>query len=233
MQMSHLNVQANNISHINTYGYKADVSRFANLMYSYFIGADEEMSYRGSGTLLVDTAINYNQGSLTETGRVFDFAVEGDGFFALYDPRTEEITFSRDGSFTMAQCTLDEEGTVGWRLSDASGRFIINMEGNFIELDPEVESGEHTAESLNIGLFDFIMRDGIQRNGDGGFINVEKNGGIQIASGFLRQGYLEESNVDLAQEMSKVIEAQRLYSYATKMIVTSDEVEQTINGLKG
>ena len=44
---------------------------------------------------------------------------------------------------------------------------------------------------------------------------------------------LETSNVDLAQELVKVIESQRAYSYALRMVQTSDEIEQTINGLRG
>ncbi|MFI3253257.1 MAG: flagellar hook basal-body protein [Eubacteriales bacterium] len=232
-QMQHMNVTANNISNVNTYGYKADVAGFANLMYGYFLGAEEEMSYRGAGTMVVEASVNYQQGSLAETGRVFDFAIEGDGFFALYDPQTEEITFTRDGSFVMSDSTLDGEGTIGWRLSDNSGRFVVNADGNFIDIDPAADSLSHTVNSLNIGVFDFVIRDGISRNGPSGFMNIEKNGDIQFGTGSLVQGYLETSNVDLAKEMSKVIEAQRLYSYANKMITTSDEIEQTINSLKG
>lgn len=232
MQMKHMDVQAHNISNVNTYGYKADVAGFANLMYGYFLGADEEMSYRGSGTVLVETSINYAQGSFFGTDRTFDFAIDGDGFFALYDPLTEEITFTRDGSFAMSESTLDGDGNTAWRLGDNNGRFVINQEGNFIELDPELQMVEHTVDTLNIGVFDFNIRDGILRNGPSGYLNIEKNGDIQLGTGQVIQGYVEQSNVDLAKEMTKVIEAQRMYSYATKMIVTADEVEQTINGLK-
>ena len=52
-----------------------------------------------------------------------------------------------------------------------------------------------------------------------------------MGTGKVRRGYLEVSNVDLAQELVKVIESQRAYSYALKMVQTSDEIEQTINGL--
>ncbi len=232
-QMNHMNVQSHNIANVSTYGYKADVAGFANLMYGYFKGAEEEMSYRGSGTLVVETSVNYAQGAFMGTDRVFDFAIDGDGFFALYDPSTAEITFTRDGSFAMAQATLDENDTIGWRLSDASGRFVVNQEGNFIDIDPEEDMLNHTVDTLNIGVFDFDIRDGLVRNGASGFLNIEKNGDIQFGTGTVIQRYLETSNVDLAKEISKVIEAQRLYTYANKMITTSDEIEQTINGLKG
>lgn len=232
MQMKHMDTIANNISNVNTYGYKADVAGFSNLMYGYFIGADEEMSNRGAGTLAVQTSINHQQGSFFGTDRTFDFAIEGDGFFALYDPLTEEITFTRDGSFTMAEASLDGEGTVGWRLADGSGRFVVNQQGNFIDIDPQADMLTYTPDTLNIGVFDFEIRDGLLRNGASGLINIEKNGGIQIGTGGVVQGYLELSNVELSREMSKVIEAQRLYTYATKMIITSDEIEQTIINLK-
>lgn len=232
MQQKHMDTVGNNIAHVNTYGYKADVAGFSNLMYGYFMGAEEEMSYRGAGTLAVQTSINQGQGGFTGTDRVFDFAIEGNGFFAVYDPYTTEITFTRDGSFTMGEATLDADGTKGWRLCDGSGRFVVDQEGNFIDIDPEIDQLEHNPQSLNIGVFDFAIRDGIQRNGASGLINIEKNGDIQVGTGKIHQGYLELSNVDLAKEMTKVIEAQRLYTYATKMITTSDEIEQTINGLR-
>ena len=54
-----------------------------------------------------------------------------------------------------------------------------------------------------------------------------------LGTGTVRRGVLELSNVDLAEEMTKVIEAQRVYSLSLKMVQTSDEIEGTINGLRG
>lgn len=247
MQMKHMDVTGNNISHVNTYGYKAEVSGFANLMYGYFEGAEEEMSFRGAGTMLVQAPTNHTTGTLVGTDHSLDFAISGDGYFAVYDPATEEITFTRDGSFVLSETTLDQavntneneddpvlEGDItdkAWRLGDNSGRFVIDQAGNFIDIDPSASMLDHTPESLNIGVFDFAIKDGLLRNGPSGFINVEKNGDVQVGTGEVIQGYLESSNVDLAKEMTKMIEAQRLYSYALKMVTTSDEIETTINGL--
>lgn len=232
MQMKHMDVQANNIANVNTYGYKSQVAGFSNLMYGYFLGAEEEMSYRGAGTNLIQTSTDYSDAALMGTGMTFDFAISGDGFFGLFDPSTEEVTFTRNGSFAMAETTYDEAtGTMGWRLSDNSGRFVLDQDGNFIDIDPDADMLTHTPESLNLGVFDFVIRDGIVRDGANGFVNIEKNGAIQIGTGTITQGYLEASNVDLAKELTKVIEAQRLYTYALKMVTTSDEIETTINGL--
>ena len=65
----------------------------------------------------------------------------------------------------------------------------------------------------------------------GRFSPIDKNGDLYLGTGKVIRGYLELSNVDLAQEMVKVIESQRAYSYALRMVQTSDEIEQTINGL--
>ena len=61
---------------------------------------------------------------------------------------------------------------------------------------------------------------------------VEKNGQLRVGAGTLLQGYLENSNVDLANELSKVIESQRSFTYALKMIQASDEIETTVNDLR-
>ena len=54
---------------------------------------------------------------------------------------------------------------------------------------------------------------------------------MYLGTGTVKRGVLERSNVDLAQELVKVIESQRAYSYALRMVQTTDEIEQTINGL--
>ena len=75
--------------------------------------------------------------------------------------------------------------------------------------------------------------DGMEHVGDTMFRAVDKNGGIRVSDGEARQGFLEMSNADLAEEMTKVIESQRAYGMALKMVQTSDEIETTINGLRG
>ena len=66
----------------------------------------------------------------------------------------------------------------------------------------------------------------------GRFSAIEKNGDLYMGTGTVKRGVLERSNVDLAQELVKVIESQRAYSFCLKMVTTSDEIETTINGLR-
>ena len=62
---------------------------------------------------------------------------------------------------------------------------------------------------------------------------MEKNGSIRTSESKVMRGYLEMSNADLAEEMTKVIESQRAYGMALKMVQVSDEIETTINSLRG
>lgn len=88
MQLKHMNVVGNNIANVNNYGYRAQVTGFSNLMHGYIEGAEEVLSNRGSGTMVSQVSTNYRQAGFTETGRTFDFAISGDGFFGVFDPAT-------------------------------------------------------------------------------------------------------------------------------------------------
>ena len=123
---------------------------------------------------------------------------------------------------------IEPQATEEWRLSDNEGRCVLDSEGNFIVIDPM----DYKAE-LNVGVFDYRVYDGMLHADSGRFIPIEKNGDLYLGTGTVRRGFLETSNVDLAQEFIKVIEAQRAYSYALKVVQTTDEIEQTINGLPG
>lgn len=243
-QQQRMNVQANNIANVNNYGYKAERATFHHLMYGNVTGIDNEQLPKGSGTKMVKASVDYEPGGYTETGYTFDFAIMGDGFFALYDPSSQEISFTRDGAFIMARFEIppdedaepeidpdtgeeiEPENTVEWRLSDNEGRFVLDPEGNFIVIDPDDRKAD-----LNIGVFDYRIYDGMLHADSGRFTPIEKNGDLYMGTGTVKRGYLERSNVDLAQEMVKVIESQRAYSYALRMVQTTDEIEQTINGL--
>ena len=173
-QMQKMNVQANNIANVNTCGFKAEKPAFQALMYGMVNGIGGDKLPKGSGTRMVSTATDFSQAPVEETGRKQDYAIAGDGFFALFDPSKNEISFTRDGSFAAA---------------------------------------------------------GFQEQDGGRFLATEKSGNVWMGSSAVRQGFLETSNTDLATEIGKVIEAQRSYSYALKMMITADEVETTVNNL--
>ena len=229
--MQRMNVQGNNISNVNTYGFKAQVPSFQALMYRMQEGAEGSQLPRGSGAYMSDTATNWQDGVFQETGRDLDYAIVGEGYFALYEPGTGEISFTRDGSFTLSAFQVEDQNAEGgvsyaYYLSDGEGRQVLNQSGYPIQVtDP--------SEDLQVGVFTIQYQDGLQRDGSSRFLMGDKNGLVWASDSEARRAMLEQSNTDLATELSQVIEAQRSYSYVLKMVQTADEVETSINGLTG
>lgn len=238
MQQRRLNIIGDNIANLNTIGFKADRSDFTALMYQNHRGAlngeaDTELPM-GVGTRLLMTSTNFAQGPVEDNGRSLDYMIEGDGFFALVDLATGEVSYTRNGAFKMSEYVrdsgqVDEDGQPiqekVFCLGDGQGRFVLSEQGGLIEVtDP--------TQKLPIGVFDYVNYNGMRQLDDTRYIPVDKNGGLQYGTGILRQGVLEGSNADLAEEYTKVIESQRAYGMALKMVQTSDEIEATINGLR-
>ena len=226
-QMQRLNIQANNIANVNTFGFRAEKPSFEALMYRMVNGVDGEQLPKGSGTRIVSTATDHTDAPIEETGRSQDYAIAGDGFFALYDPSTGEVSFTRDGSFAAGSFQeQDENGE--WHevyyLTDGDGRQVLNTGGYPI---PMTDLNERQP----VGVFLIQYESGLQHLDGGRFLGTDQSGSVWMGTADVLQGYLETSNTDLAYEIGKVIEVQRSYSYALKMVATADEVETTVNNL--
>ena len=232
-QQDRLDVHANNIANVNNYGFRAKQPSFSQLMTGPVVGIEDDLP-RGYGSRMEDAATDFRGSGLADTGRKLDYAIEGAGFFGLIDLTTGEVSYTRDGSFTLSELKdVDAEGQQisRWYLSDGMGRFVIGRDGRRIEVDAEMAE-ETDIPELPVGVFDFINHDGMLSLGDNRLIPVEKNGGVGIGSGKAVQGCLELSNADLANELSKVIESQRSFQYMLRMVTTSDEIETTVNNLR-
>jgi len=233
-QMKRLNIQSNNIANVNSHGYKAEKARFTSLFYQDMMGIeDDELPY-GVGTRLLMTSTDFTQGGVATTNRAQDYMINGHGFFALVDLNTNEISFTRNGAFAVGEYlrqdgAVDENGNPlpekRLALTDGSGRFVLGENGNIIEVtDPNAKQP--------VGIFDYVNYDGMEHISETRFMPIEKNGNLRRAGGELIHGALELSNADLAEEITKVIEAQRSYGLALKIVQTSDEIETTINNLR-
>lgn len=233
-QMLNMNIQGNNIANVNTIGYKAQLSRFASLFRRDLDTINGGNDSIGVGAGLLMTSTDHAQGAYMATGRSQDYFINGNGYFALVDLSTNQVTFTRNGSFAIAEYErvtgeVDANGipiteTI-LTLTDGEGKFVLGRNGNLITVtDP------HAMQ--NIGVFDFGNYDGMEHVSGTQFLPVDKNGNLYYGTGELMQGGLEGSNVDFAQTMTKLIEVQRAYSMALKMVQTSDEIETTINNLR-
>ncbi|MDE6879724.1 MAG: flagellar hook basal-body protein [Oscillospiraceae bacterium] len=247
-QQLRMNVQANNIANVNTYGFRAEKAAFGELMNRDVVGINNANLPKGTGARMIQATVDFaNNRGFIETGRKYDFAIDGDGFFALFDPATGEVSYTRDGAFMMAQFWLEPDAeaiaaaeaagleaqpTPVYRLSDNEGRCVLDPQGNFIILQPDNIDAEEEPDFV-LGVFDYAVHEGLLHADSSRFIATERSGPLYLGTGEVKNGVLEQSNTDLTLEFIKVIESQRAYGYCLKMVTVSDEIETTFNQLRG
>lgn len=221
-QQERMNVISNNIANVNTAGYKAKTSVFLELMHYNMRGAEGENTHltAGSGVALNHTNTNFDGAALQTAQGEYDYAITGDGFFMLRDTAGGGLSYTRNGQFSLSR------RQDGFYLVSNSGKLVLDADRNPIRYTNGQIQGDP-------GIYTFQNTDGMRSTGMNEFQPLAKNGAAVLnGDARLQKGYLEMSNVDMADEMSKTIESSRAYSLMLKMVQTSDEVEQTVNSLR-
>jgi flagellar basal-body rod protein FlgG len=250
MMAQELNVQviSNNIANMRTTGYKRQRAEFQDLLYEHVRRSGTQTSDQGnilpagielgSGVKTVGTPRLMTQGPLAQTGKDYDVAVRGEGFFkiTLPDGRT---AFTRDGSFEL----------------DATGR-IVTAQGNAVNPSMTVPANA-TSVTINaqgqvsasvpgtttptvVGQMElsiFINKAGLQAIGDNLYLETPASGAAQSGNpgtdgfGNLQQGSLEQANVEAVSEISDLIAAQRAYEMNSKVITAADQMLSATSNL--
>lgn len=227
-QQSKLDVIGNNIANVNTTAYKAQNAAFVDLLYNNMRepATTETQLKVGSGIRMDKTDINFNSGGLKPTDNPTDYTIIGSGFFAVKDPETNEIYYTRDGSF---QHSLRNDGE--FYLTTSNGDLVLDK--NFEKINIESIGKDVEEDGQKPAVFEFEIEDGLLLKGNNLFSPTLKNGEpILNEDAKVETGFLELSNVEISGEMTKIIEAQRAYSMVLKMVQTSNEVEEIINNLR-
>ena len=212
---------SNNISNSGTVGYKASRTNFSQLLYTEMAVNSETNPLTGHGVKADDSRLQYKQGSLLQTGISLDFALMGDGFFAVERP-DGSIQYTRSGAFDIS-------------VSGSKG-YLVTSDGSFVlKRDSQDDPFDLTQLPDQIGIYNIENPYGLQPVGDTCFALTESSGEATAdrnGSSRLIQGALEQSSVDLSDEMVNVIQAQRAFQLNAKMVQTADELEQVINNLR-
>jgi flagellar hook protein FlgE len=244
-----LDVIGNNIANVNTSGFKKGRITFQDMLSQSQSAAQGAQDGRGginpeqvgvgSQTGSIDNI--QTQGFRQTTNNPLDLMLEGDGMFAVQDG--DDTYYTRAGNFY-----LDNEGNVvnpdGYYLLDVDGdeitipedaeSFSIQPNGNVIY----IEDGEQgTAGQIGVAMFS--NPSGLEKAGSNLFINTDNAGLAEALSepetdgaASIVSGALEMSNVDLAEEFSEMITAQRAFQANTRIITTSDQILEELVNLK-
>ena len=249
-QQFNIDTIANNLSNVNTTGFKQNRADFEDLLYQTIRMAGTPATevtvvptgiQVGHGVRAAATQKIFTQGSLQNTGNVSDLAIEGEGFFRtlLYDGT---YGYTRDGSFK-----IDSEG----QLVTSNGyRFLpevifpedflresvtVSQDGR---VSCKVPGNDDPIEVAQIEIYRFVNPTGLKSIGQNLYKTTNASGDpIAGRPGFDGMGkmvhkFLEMSNVSVVQEMVNMIVAQRAYELNSRAIQTSDTMLGIANGLK-
>lgn len=219
----------NNLANVNTAGYKSEEVGFQDLLYNHmYVNADQQ-PLTGHGVRAVSLGVDFSQGNLNSTGMPLDFAIQGEGMFALDHNGAREYT--RDGAFTV--------GLVNGvpYLTDVRGAFVLDGAGNRIQI-PRDADGNLVTEGLadRLGVYTVDRSDALTPLSQNTYAVNANTGAARPADpdGYtLRQGALELSNVEMEDEMTRMILAQRAFQLSARVVQTEDEIEQNVNSLRG
>jgi len=244
-QQQRMAVISNNLSNVNTTGYKKSRAVFEALLYQNLrqVGSQTSQDTRlptglniGTGVKTVATEKLFSQGNHIQTDNPMNMEVLGKGFFQILMP-DGSLAYTRDGGFQR-----DEQGQVvtseGYVLqpaitipSDATS-FSIGNDGVVTVTQP----GSSTPTQIgNIQLADFVNPVGLQPIGNNMLTETASSGAPSVSTpglngvGTISQGALESSNVNVVEELVNMIEAQRAYEMNSKAIATADQMLQYVN----
>lgn len=250
MMAQELNVQviSNNIANMRTTGYKRQRVEFQDLLYEQVRRVGTQTSQQGnilpagielgSGVKTVGTPRLMTQGTPTSTGKEYDLAIRGEGFFPITMP-DGRTAYTRDGSFN-----VDGQGRVvtaqGYLIEPAitvpqnATGFTVNAQGQ-VMVTP---AGTTTPTQIGqIQLAMFINKTGLQAIGDNLYLETPSSGTPQLGTpntlsyGNIMQNALEQANVEAVSEISDLIAAQRAYEMNAKVVTAADQMLQSTSGM--
>lgn len=214
-----LNTIADNVANMSTIGFRATGVRFEDVVTGT---GEKSVSFASTG----QTYMSAKNGSLRETGSPFDFAVQGDAWFAIDTPAGTVMT--RDGRFTMRDTG---------QLVSINGYPVLDAGGAAIQLDPREGAPEVGRDGVirqngnlvaSIGLFNFQPGSNFVRFENSGIVPASAPEPVVDRMDIgVAQGFLEESNVNPILEMTRLIMLQRAFEASSAMIA---QTENTFDG---
>jgi len=215
-------------------GYEADDDDIPSSVNYY----SENKLRVGAGARSTESALVMTQGSYKRTEGILDVLIKGDAFFAVMNKYTGEVSYTRNGAFAVS----NEDGEE--YLVTMGGEYVLDENYDYILLPEDREElkiiphfmpGEEEDSYIKLGLFTCDNIYGLERIGENKYIPTEFSGEMDLET---REGAdiiqfgLEMSNIMIAEEMVKVIQAQRAFQSSLTVIKTADEIEAYVNQMR-
>ncbi len=246
-QQTRLDVTANNIANVSTAGFKKSRAEFSDLMYQTLRapgtatgdGTQAPTGLQiGMGVRTAATQRMHSEGSLRQTDRPLDVAIEGRGFYIVTLPNGE-LAYTRDGAFK-----LDVEGQLVNTEGDSLGDISIPPDAHTVTIGADgtvtvtVPGETAPVEAGQIEVASFANESGLESMGRNLYRETAASGAAVVGppgengAGTLAQGTLEMSNVNVVEEMIDLISGQRAYEINSRVIKAADEMLAQTAALK-
>lgn len=248
-QQMNVDVISNNIANTTTSGFKRQRAEFHDLIYQNKMRPGATSSDAGTtvptgmqfglGVGLGSIYRLHEQGTIKMTENPLDLAITGDGYYQIEMPdgetaytRAGVFQLNENGELVTAQGYLVDPGIT---VPDDAEDIIVNVSGEVLVKLP------NTVAMQNVGqlqLATFVNPAGLEGIGDTLFLETDASGAPTVGNpgeenfGEIRQGALENSNVNVVEEITNLITAQRSYEMNSKVITTSDEMLQTVTNIR-
>ncbi len=220
---------ADNIANMNSVGFRSTEVKFDQVMSQTRNDLNADISFVTQGSDYLST----RNGEMIRTGNSFDFAVKGDGWFAINTPAGQVMT--RDGRFSMG-VTGELVSTQGYPVLDAGGAPIqLNPAAGEPTVGSDGRILQNGATVAQLGLFTADAKKGFVRYENSGVIFSEAPQPVVDNSAVgVVQGYVEQSNVNAISQMTQLVQVNRAFEgISSLMKSTEDSFSQAIRTLGG
>lgn len=240
---------SNNLSNINTQGYKKIDVKFKDLVYEtlnrqgYPISENNNRAqepFTGGGVKASGFIRDFKQGPLKDTGKSTDMAIDGEGFFRVIKP-DGTYAYTRDGSFNIDPKLgkiVDGAGNVlDVKYNDGIDKENLTLEASNLYINSKggisLQQGDKRVDIGTITLYSPLGDNGLMSIGDNYYVPMEGTQMLDATDYDIRQGFVEMSNVDMVSEFTDLMLTQRAFELGSRGIKTADEMWGMINNLRG
>ena len=243
-QQTQLDVISNNLANVSTSGFKRSRAVFEDMLYQTVRepGAQSTQQTQlpsglqiGTGVRPVATTRIHTQGNLSQTGNSLDLAIQGAGFFQVQMP-DGTTGYSRDGSLhtdAQGQLVTSNGSPLQPAITIPANALAVTIGQDGTVSVTQAGSAAPTTVGT-IQLATFINAAGLSSHGQNLYLETAASGTAATntpgtnGTGLINQGYVETSNVNVAEELVNMIQAQRAYELNSKAITTSDQMLQKL-----